>query len=108
MRTQPDLVLSPRSGRPTVAQQFTAGVSSRNALESVKRTTEDSSRAPQSSASRTQRDLPLFFPAVNCWATVSRPLRGLGTRSSVVQAGQPPFLQSSSAAVRVGLFVQAI
>ena len=25
MRTKPDLVLSPRSGRPTVAQRFTAG-----------------------------------------------------------------------------------
>lgn len=35
-----DLVLSPRSGRLKVAQQFTAGKEGGDRIESVKRTTE--------------------------------------------------------------------
>jgi hypothetical protein len=66
---------SPRSGRLTIAQQSTAGMRVRE-MQSVKRTVEKSrylALITQPSASRTYVLSP-FIPAVNCWATVIRPL----------------------------------
>src|SRR3989442_1945734 len=72
---------SPRSGRMTIAQHLSAGISKSNNSQSVKRTAgfvihQANYHAFQSSVSRTVvRELGI--PALKCWAIVIRPLRGL-------------------------------
>lgn len=67
------------SGRLTLAQRFIAGKPMGFATKSVKRTTEKSCYAVRP-FSRPLHGLRFNFaliPAVNCWAIVIRPLRGL-------------------------------
>src|SRR6266478_1635965 len=72
---------SPRSGRMTISQHLSAGISKRERSQSVKRTADFVSQqanyhAFQSSVSRTvAREMRI--PALKCWAIVIRPLRGL-------------------------------
>jgi len=72
--------LSPQSGRLKVAQRFIAGIGGKPEMKSVKRTAE---RAEGQALlfSRPLHGLKIlrqfYPPAVNCWATISRPLCGL-------------------------------
>jgi caffeoyl-CoA O-methyltransferase len=74
-----------------IAQQFTAGITHANSLQSVKRTADDSSRWSEFSVVRFT-DLDSLFhpnPAINRWAIIIRPL----TRTSLKY-----FLRSYSSA----------
>lgn len=69
------------SGRLTVAQRFIAGKQIASTTKSVKRTTERAEASAQRHSVVRFTDYPSFdcdsTPAVNCWATISRPPRGL-------------------------------
>ena len=87
------------SGRLTIAQQFTAGNTKGREVQSVKRTADDNGQIRSLAATmfdryRTARSsellgyyqpaaitdwapLPIPIPAVNCWAILIRPQRGL-------------------------------
>ena len=68
------------SGRLKIAQRFIAGIGGKSEMKSVKRTAErveDPGVIIQPSASRTTNPSAILLPAVNCWATISRPLCGL-------------------------------
>jgi len=70
-------------------------VSDTSTDKSVKRTIEKAALTPQHSAVRYTDSFPLrtSSPAVNCWATIDRPLRGLAESflgKAAIGADQPP------------------
>src|SRR5207237_5119110 len=63
-----------------IAQQFIAGMQRDYDNQSAKRTTENGllqATSFQSSVSRTEFGKPFVTPAINRWAILDRPLRGL-------------------------------